>query len=264
MPDRNLSNGPLLYAHRGTSLLAPENTSAAFDMAAQYQCDVLEIDVRLSRDNQVIVTHDATLSRTTDGDGLVRSQKLRDLKKLDAGCRFSASNKEPYNGEKLSLLTLDELFQQYPKIGVNIDIKDNDDIAAESVSRVLDRYAEGRWVNVGSFHAQVMQRFRSCMPDVSTSATRQEVARLFFTGVRTTPEYSLLQIPTSYWGLRLDTQRFIQKIHRTGINVVYWTINEPVKMRDLLMKGCDGLVTDRPDLALAEFQRLGFKQSMLC
>ena len=79
---------PLIYAHRGTSLLAPENTQPAFDLSLALGADVLEIDVRISRDDQVIVTHDATVNRTTDGRGEVIEHTLAELKKLDAGCRF--------------------------------------------------------------------------------------------------------------------------------------------------------------------------------
>lgn len=255
---------PKLFAHRGTSLLAPENTQAAFDLAVQYQADVLETDVRLSKDGVVMVTHDETLQRTTNGSGRVRDHSLQALKQLDAGCGFRDLSGNPYQGPSLSLLTLDELFDQYPDVGINIDIKDNDAEAARAIAEVIkrrcDRPGASQWINVGSFHAPVINQFRQLAPEVSTAATRQEVARLVFGGTnRLIPNYRLLQIPESYWGIQLNRDRLINKVHRLGCEVAYWTINDAQQINKLLKKGCDGVVTDRPDLALLEYQRLGFK-----
>jgi len=84
---------PWLFAHRGTSTLAPENTYAAFELAQSYRADVLEIDVRLSRDNQIIVTHDESVDRTSNGTGLVAELSLKQLQKLDTGYQFVTANK---------------------------------------------------------------------------------------------------------------------------------------------------------------------------
>lgn len=255
---------PRLFAHRGSSLLAPENTQAAFDLAMQYQADVLETDVRLSKDGIVMVTHDETLERTTDGNGLVRDYTAKALKRLNAAHRFIDTNNVPYSGAAMSILTLHELFEHYPSVGINIDIKDNDQHAATAVAKVvLDREKANKtapWINVGSFHANVIKRFRAQAPQVSTAATRQEVARLVFGSTRRiVPAYRLLQIPVAYWGIRLVGNRFINKVHRLNCEVAYWTINDASHIRRLLKKGCDGVVTDRPDLALVEFQRAGLK-----
>jgi len=255
---------PRIFAHRGTSLLAPENTQAAFDLALRYRADVLETDVRLSKDGIVMVTHDETLQRTTNGSGLVRDYTASELKRFDAAHGFVDVYNQPYCGGPLPMLTLAELFDLYPTTGINIDIKDNVLQAANAVANViLDRQKKGlckQWINVGSFHANVIKQFRVCAPQISSAASRQEVARVVFGSTRRiVPAYRLLQIPVSYWGIRLTGDRLIDKVHRMDCEVAYWTINDAVQIQSLLKKGCDGVVTDRPDLALLEFERMGLR-----
>ncbi len=267
-----IADKPLLFAHRGSTILAPENTQAAFDLALQYKSDVLEIDVRLSRDGHVIVTHDETLERTTNGIGTVRSHTLQALKKLDAGYSFIDLRGRPYRGQNISLITLPELLEIYPDTPVNIDIKDNDTNAALAVASVLNKVLATtmgqRWLNVGSFHESVISHFRVIAPHISTAASRVEVARLYFgehakinTDHVSKYQYNYLQIPRRYCGLPLDRQRFIDKVHQRQLKIVFWTINDAKTMSRLLMRKADGLVTDRPDIALDEFQKLGFKSA---
>ncbi len=253
---------PLIFAHRGSTLLAPENTQAAFDLALEFKADVLETDVRLSADGVVVVTHDETLDRTTDGRGRVVEHRWEALKTLNAAIHFRAINGEPYNATPQRLLRLDELFECYPHVGINIDIKDNSLDAADAVAAVLARIPnkQKQWVNVGSFHANVIRHFRSIAPHVSTAATRQEVAKLVFRRAGSIkPDYQILQIPQTYFGIRLNRSQFINKVHQLQRSIVYWTINDSQAMHWLLTRGCDGIVTDRPDLALQVFKAHGLK-----
>lgn len=269
---------PKIYAHRGSMLLAPENTAAAFDLALQFQADVLETDVRLSRDGHLIVTHDARVDRTTDGIGAIRDMTLVELKKLDAGYRFFNLQGETCRGRGVQLLTLDELFTRYPQTGINIDIKDDDPAAATAVAEVIQRHPQASWVNTGSFHAKCLRHFRRIAPTVSTAALQDEVARLYFGGIRqrwassrhadiamiATPVtkplvYRCLQIPVAWYGIPLATDTFIQQVQALDVAMIYWTINDSATMRALLQQGVDGIVTDRPDLALTEFRNLGCK-----
>jgi len=232
--------------------------------ALKYQADVLETDVRLSKDGIVMVTHDMTIQRTTNGSGLVRDYTASELKRYDASHQFTDLNNQPYAGNPQTMLTLHELLELYPTNGINIDIKDNDLIAADAVAMTIKSHQKteqaDQWINVGSFHANVIKHFRAQAPHISTAATRQEVAKLLVAkNTHLVPAYRLLQIPTAYWGIRLDAQRLINKVHRMNCEVVYWTINDALLMQSLLNKGCDGLVTDRPDIALLEFEKRGFK-----
>jgi len=255
---------PLLLAHRGSSLLAPENTSIAFDLALSHGSDVLEIDVRLSRDQNVIVTHDATVDRTSNGTGRVADLSLSQLKALDAGYRFSDLSAKSYKGQGAHFMTLAELLNQYPDTNINIDIKDKSEKAAYSVAQLLNNSDVIHRVNVGSFHASVVHEFRRHAPMVSTAATQKEVARLYARSLLPKPsitrqpitkqlEFNAMQIPRYYRGIPLATKRFIHFSQSLGVPAMYWTINDPKIMKRLLDIGAAGIVTDRTDLAATVF-----------
>ncbi len=250
MPTTN----PWLFAHRGTSTLAPENTEAAFEIALEAAADVLELDVRISKDQSVVVTHDATLVRTTNGEGRVSEYTLAELKKLDAGYQFlTPDNQTPWRAKGLTLLTLSEVFKAYPNVGINIDIKDNSVAAARCIADELLKLQDGRWLNVGSFHPGVIQAFRGFAPGISTAGSHWDVARWYFGRFLPTPVQpvltraaggDVLQIPTRWFGLALNSTRFIRYAQRHNIRMVYWTINQPDDMRLLLKQGVNGLVSD--------------------
>ncbi len=259
-------SSPLLFAHRGTRLMAPENTLPAFEFAERHQADVLETDVRLSADGEVIVMHDATLERTTDGTGRVRDRTLSELRTLDAAYRFQRAGQFPWRGRGVRLLTLDELFARFGHLGINIDIKDNDRAAVVAVARVLSRHVSSAsdvsWINVGSFHQTAIDTFRACAPGISTAAGMKEVARLYFSALarRAVPlrgslPFHCLQIPRRWNGIPLDGERFIRYAQESGLSVIYWTIDSPAAVSKLLQRGVDGIVTDRADLVSVVFQQ---------
>ncbi|HBR98011.1 MAG TPA: glycerophosphodiester phosphodiesterase [Gammaproteobacteria bacterium] len=255
---------PLLFAHRGSCQLAPENTFAAFDVGLQAQADVLEIDVRLSRDNTLMVIHDVRVDRTTEGVGAVRDHTVTSLKKLDAGYRFRDQQGARFRGQQVRLPTLLELYQAYPHTLVNIDIKDKHLPAARRLADTIEQADAQHRTTVASFHSKVLRYFRQIAPHIATAATFGEVAARYVGGTRLTPWASnanvvALQIPLRYGVLRLDGRSLINRIHRNGQSVHYWTVNTPDTMRALLQRGADGVVTDRPDLALQVFRELGFK-----
>lgn len=239
-----------VYAHRGSTLLAPENTSMAFDLALGYGADVLEIDVRLNRDSKVIVIHDARVDRTCNGQGAIKDMNMSQLKALDAGWHFSNLQGEPGRGMGARLSTLDELFEQYPSARINIDIKDNLEEAARAVALSIEAAGAQSRVNVGSFHAQALTHFRRISPEVTTAATRIEVAKLYFgRSLISSIPYKFLQIPVSYLSIPLATQHFLQQAKLKKLSVAYWTINDEATMQRLIGRGANGLVTDRVDIA---------------
>ncbi len=245
-----------IYAHRGSTLLAPENTAKAFDLALQHQADVLETDVRLSRDGVVMVTHDERLDRTTNGRGRVIDHSAANITRLDAGHHFTDLDGRAWRNEGARIESLGELFERYPDVHVNIDIKDRSDTAATAVASAIERAGREHSVTVGSFHAATLAHFRQCAPEVATAASQQEVARLYFSrsgrkgpGSPQTHSFNYLQIPVSWYGLPLARRRFIAKAQDQGLQMVYWTINDVALMTRLASVGVNGIVTDRPDLA---------------
>jgi glycerophosphoryl diester phosphodiesterase len=136
---------PLRFAHRGGSHLAPENTLAAFTLGARYGANALETDIQLTRDGEVVTIHDATVDRTTDGTGLVASSTLAELRRLDAGFRFTPDGGATYpmRGQGISIPTLAEVFAAFPTLRINIDLKAEIPCASGGCGRSFSRPA--RW-----------------------------------------------------------------------------------------------------------------------
>jgi glycerophosphoryl diester phosphodiesterase len=250
---------PVLLAHRGTSVMAPENTVPAFDFAQQHCADIFEIDVRLSRDNEVMVFHDETLQRTTNGTGAVRAMTVAELKQLDAGYRFQTDNSYSARDTGIRILTLTELLERYSSVRVNIDIKDADAAAVDAVGRTVEAFGAANRCVLASFHDAQVERCRARFPGIRLSMSMGEIkryyARYLFGLLRgSTHSAGLFQVPVSYYGLSLSGRRFISSVHRGGGEINYWTINDPQQMRSLLERGADGIVTDRADLAVPVFE----------
>jgi glycerophosphoryl diester phosphodiesterase len=245
---------PVNLAHRGASSLAPENTLEAFRTAVEAGAGGLELDVHLTRDGHVVVIHDDTLDRTTDGTGAVAGMTLDELRALDAGHNFSPDGglTRPYRGQDLMVPTLAEAVREFPGVVVNIDMKGGfPGIEAAVLGVLREEGAEGRALVVSSLH-RVVRRFRKISERrISTGASRFETG-VFYVLSRlrlerlVRPAYDALQVPLQYRGIALVTRRFVEAAHARGVRVDAWTINEAREMRRLLDLGVDVIMTDRP------------------
>ncbi|NOZ48695.1 MAG: glycerophosphodiester phosphodiesterase [Chloroflexi bacterium] len=261
-----LARRPLLFAHRGGADLAPENTLVAFTNALRYDTDVLELDVHLTADDELVVIHDGSVDRTTNGSGRVGDLTLAQIKALDAGYRFTPDDGAtyPYRGQGITIPTLQEVYTTFPDMLINVEMKDDDVHAAERLAQVIQQAgAEDRSI-VGSFHRIPARAFRELAPDVATYADPTEVRTFFILSSLHLwrlhrPLSDAYQVPMQSGRFRLDTASFITNAHRLNQQVQYWTINDPADMRRLLQLGADGIMTNRPDLALQVFRELGFK-----
>ena len=248
------SGWPVNLAHRGASALAPENTMEAFRLAVESGAGGLELDVHLTRDGYVVVIHDPTLDRTTDGTGTVAVMTLDELSETDAGYNFSPDHENtfPYRGLGLRIPTLAEVLREVPGVAVNIDMKaDNPAIEAAVLEVLRQADAEGRALVVSSRRSAVGRFRRISGRRVSTGASRWETGIFYlFSNLRLErflrPAYDALQVPLSYRGLPLVTRRFVQAAHAVGVRVDAWTINETAEMRRLLDLNVDVIMTDRP------------------
>lgn len=245
---------PVNFAHRGASARAPENTLEAFRLAVEAGAGGLELDVHMTLDKEIVVIHDATVERTTEGSGVVAEMKLDELHALDAGYCFSpdGGRTHPYRGRGLRIPTLAEVYEQFPAACVNVDIKGSLPGAEEAVMRVIrEAGAEERSLVVSEHHA-VVRRFRRVSGGrISTGASRLETGAFYLLSrLRLErlfrPPCAALQVPVEHKGLTLVTQRFVEAAHSRGVRVDAWTINEPGEMRRLLDLGVDVIMTDRP------------------
>jgi len=251
---------PRLFGHRGAAGEAPENTIASFRLALEQGAEIFETDVRASSDGEVLVFHDSTLERTTDGSGPVHELPAAVLQSLDAGYRFSTDQGKtyPYRGIGIRIPTLKELISEFPGVPLNIEIKQEDPPIVEAVVKLIRQ--AGRPVLLAAANDSIMRQIRAVAPDIPTSFAAGEVAtfvRAVFAceSPPVPPGARALQIPPSYGGITLVTSETVEAAHRAGLEMHVWTINEREEIRQLLALGVDGIVTDFPALALAAFRQ---------
>jgi len=225
---------PLVFAHRGGSKLAPENTIAAFDRGIAAGADGLELDVRLSRDNCVVVHHDATLDRTTRTRGAVADRTAAELAGLDVPL-------------------LRDVLIRFPRIPLIVELKESALALADAVVAEVRRANAGSRVCLGSFSVAALRRVREAAPEIATSAGRFEVRMaLYRSWVRCSPgrvPFQAFQVPETSGNTRVVSPRFVELAHRVGLPVQVWTVDEPADIRRLLDWGVDAIISDRPDIA---------------
>lgn len=241
-------------AHRGASGHAPENTLPAFRRALELGADMIEMDLRLSADGHVVVIHDATVDRTTGGNGRVAELTLAQLKQFDAGHAFAgADGGRPYRGTGVEIPTLEEVLTAFPEARLMLELKEGAGAAlVDSAAAVLQRHgAEGR-VIVASFDSGYLRRFRTLLPGAATGAGSGEAAKLYLlhlVGLHRwyRPRAEFLLVPPALRGRRLVTRRLLRAAERLGMKVHVWTVDDPREMRRLVAVGVDGILTDHPD-----------------
>ena len=254
---------PTNFAHRGASLRAPENTLEAFRLASRSGAGGLELDVHMTSDGRVVVIHDDSVDRTTEGTGLVRRMTLHEVQSLDAGYRFTSDGGTtyPYRGRDVRVPELGEVLREFPDHKVNIDIKEEQPgVEAALLETIKDA---GDRVLVVSEMQAVVERVRELSGNsISTGASRREI-RDFYRLSRlrleflVRPPYDALQVPVEYGGREVVTPRFVKAAHDRGVRVDVWTIDDAEEMRRLLDLGADVIMTNRPEVlegVLAEWR----------
>ena len=241
-----------VIAHRGGAARAPENTLEAMRLGIADGADGLEFDVRLSADGEVVVIHDATVDRTTDGAGAVESMTLRDLRSLDAGFRFNRGPSDPAHTIKHRIPTLDEVLRSFPEIPLIIEIKAP--LAASATRRLIEKHAAEDRCLVDSFTSAALTDFRGSR--IALGAGRSGVAAMlakWCMGARTpVPDnVSALCIPLMYYGAPLPVRRLAQIMRSAGKPTHIWTVNRPEEARAMWALGASGIITDDVPLILA-------------
>lgn len=248
---------PLVIAHRGGKGLWPENSLFAFQRASALGVDMLEMDLHLSSDGELVVIHDRTLERTTDGDGPVAAHSLAQLQALDAGYNWSADGGQsyPYRGQGIRIPSFTEVLDRFPDTPKVIELKVPDVGMEAQLCEALKAHKQRDQVIVGSFYDRSLQLFREHCPGVATSAGPGSVRLLVALnwlglGSLLSPSYQALQIPEAHGDLVVASASLLQTAAQRGLNVQLWTINEQPDMRRLLDQGAHALITDYPDRAL--------------
>lgn len=256
-----LAGPPIHVAHRGGAALAPENTMEAFVSAVEvWGAEMLELDVHLTRDGEVVVIHDPTVDRTTDGSGVVAEMSWAELRRLDAGAQWVAEDGTlPFAGRGIEVPRLVDLLERLPHTRLNVEAKVRG-VAAPLVD-VVERLGAQRRVLLAatneSDRAHVAARFRSIGGPMG--ASRRQIAAFLLLArlpwLARTPAVEALQIPIR-WPVagrvrQILSEAVLREAHRRNVAVHIWTIDDVDTMRRLLDMGVDAIQTDRPDLLAA-------------
>jgi glycerophosphoryl diester phosphodiesterase len=236
---------PVIFAHRGASAHAPENTLAAFELALAQNADAIELDVKLSADGVAVVIHDPTVDRTTGSHGQVKDLSFKQLRSLDAGGFFS----EKYRGEKIP--SLEEVFEAVGKrTFINVELtnyRTPRDSLVETVCMLVKKAGLQKRVLFSSFFASNLSKARAYLPDVprgllAVNGFLGAWARSFgfnFGGYQALHPY-----------LKDVSAQQVQRVHRLNRRIHVWTVNAAEDMRRLFDWGVDAIFTDDPHLAV--------------
>jgi len=246
---------PRVFGHRGAGGVAPENTLPSFAAGAALGADYLELDVHATRDGTVVVIHDDTLERTTDGRGPVHEQTLAALSRLDAGYRFTYDGHVfPFRGQGVRVPTLETVLRRFPDRCFNIEIKQAEPAIVDAVVDLLGKTGTADRTLLAAERDPIMQAIRSTAGDrIATGMSAGDaaefidrVARDDWSGYR--PPGRALQIPPAYRDVELVTPETIAAAHRLGLEVHVWTVNDAAEVARLLDLGVDGIMSDLPGL----------------
>ncbi len=236
---------PVVFAHRGASGYAPENTMAAFSHALQLGAEAIELDVKLTRDGHVVVLHDQTVDRTTSGQGDLREFTLAQVQELDAGSHFAAQ----YIDEKVP--SLEQVFEVFGrKLFINIELtnyRTYGDGLTDTVVELIDRFKLDEWVMFSSFHPSNILRARKLKPAIPAAllALPGSAGRVqrSFAGKWISPGLIHPFLEDITPGFMRREQKRQRRVHA-------WTVNSLDDIARMFRMGVNGIFTDFPDIAI--------------
>lgn len=250
-------NRPLVIAHQGGDGVWPGETMLAYQSATELGADVLEMDIHITADGELILMHDETVDRTTDGTGEIETMTLADLKKLDAAYDWTPDEGQtyPYRGKGVTVATLKEVFEAFPEMRMTIEIKKTNASMAMPFCDLIREYNMQDNILAASFHDERLKEFRKECPEVATSSAKNETTVFVlltksFLGGFYSPKFHSLQVPEESGGITVMTPSFVRAAHARNLAVEPWTINDEETMREFIEWGVDGIITDRPDILL--------------
>ena len=266
----------LNIAHQGGENEAPSNTMYAYERSLLLGSDMLEVDIHTTADGELVVLHDATVDRTTNGAGRVYDKTLAEVQALDAGYNLvpgegTRSGRDaghyPYRGvrtgevdppkgfdpDDFRIPMLDEVMDAYPGVPINIEIKGAADSDLASFNRNADALAAylngvGRTdgIMVASFNDAALQRFHELAPQIDLAPAIGGVAAYKLSGTPPPEGTKAFQVPIEFNGVSVTDQPFVERAHADGYGVHVWTINDPDEMNMLLDWNVDGIMTAEP------------------
>jgi glycerophosphoryl diester phosphodiesterase len=259
----------IAYAHQGGAWEGPSSTLHAIRGALAVGATGIELDVHATLDGYLVVGHDPTVDRTTNGAGRIADLTLDQVRALDNAYWWALgsdvspgfeSDHYPFRGRapedrSLAVATLQEVLEEFEGVVLNLDIKQTTPVVVpyeESLARMLRKFGRVDDVIVASFLDAATDAFSAHAPEIPTSAGTTAVAG-FYQAVRageppTPMRHVALQVPAAFGELTVVDQRFVDAAHGQGMAVHVWTIEEQAEMEHLCDLGVDGIITDRPSV----------------
>jgi glycerophosphoryl diester phosphodiesterase len=262
----------LAFAHQGGAWEGPSSTLFSMRRAVDAGVPAIELDVHATRDGHLVVCHDATVDRTTDGTGAIAALTLAEVKALDSAYWFIGgadvtsdrpAADYPYRGRapkdnEFTIATLEEVLEAFPGVILNLDIKQTAPVVApyeQAVADLLAKHGRTDDVIVASFDDAVTATFRGLAPGVPTSAGTATTAEFWrAVGQGEEPpamEAVAFQVPERYGDIVIVDRRFVDAAHELGAAVHVWTVNDAESMERLLDLGVDGIISDVPTELMA-------------
>jgi glycerophosphoryl diester phosphodiesterase len=244
--DSFLCGSPRNIAHRGGAALAPEETMPAYQNAVAIGADILEMDVRRTADGVLVLLHDATVDRTTDGVGPVDALAFAELALLDAGYRFTPDNGAtyPFRGMGVRVPALADVLAAFPDRHFMIEIKDSV-YTVGLLLALVEQHGAGERVMIAAFDDDILADGRVRAPGTLTAMGLGEMAA--FDALTDADEAAYLApAPIIQPPRDMVTAENIARAKRIGLIVHPWTVNDPTEMTGLFASGVDGIITDDP------------------
>ena len=278
MDNRWLGRPFLNYAHQGGAREGPSSTLFAMRRALEVGADAIELDVHATADRQLVVCHDATVDRTTNGSGRIADLTLAEVQALDNAYWWVPDRVVDHDAEpgayplrgraaddpELRIPLLRDVLEAFPGAVLNLDIKETAPVVEPYERLLADLLREfGRVddVIVASFSDDATAAFADAAPEISTAAGTNATAAFYFavTGGEAPPPtpHHALQVPAMFAGVTVVDERFVGAAHDHGLAVHVWTVDERDEMEALLAAGVDGIMTDRPSVLAAVLDERG-------
>jgi glycerophosphoryl diester phosphodiesterase len=255
----NFTNRPLVIGHADDtgSGLWPGNTMPYLEGIAEIGVDMLEMDINMTKDGRIILMHDTTVDRTTNGSGPIPDLTLAEIQALEVGVNWSQDEGQsyPYRGQSVQVPTLDDVFERFPDYPMVIEIKHQEPPMFDPFCALIREYGMEEKIIAASFSDDTIKAFRRVCPTVATSPAGDEVRNYvllnfaFLSGILN-PNYQAFQVPVESEGSTVITPRFVEAAHKRNLQVQVWTINDPAEMQRLIDLNVDGIMTDRPDVLM--------------
>ena len=283
MPDNPwLGRRVLAYAHQGGAREAPSSTLYALQHAVAAGADALELDVHRSADGHLVVCHDPTVDRTTDGTGRIADLTLDQLQALDNAHWWRPGEVVDHDAEpgdlplrgrapddrSLGVATLAEVLDAFPGVLLNLDIKQTaPEVPAYEAQLAEQLVAAGRTddVIVASFLDAALDAFAAVGSGIGTSCGPRAViglAQALATGEAIPADvlsHVAIQVPPRFAGTDVVTAASVHAVHDAGLAVHVWTIDDEDEMRRLIDLGVDGVMSDRPTAVAGLIDELGLR-----